>query len=59
MSTVLLVLFKTRSYRVNNFGDIMASLLAKSAVNSGYEPQSRQTKENKIGSCCFSSKHAL
>ena len=36
----------------------MASLLASSAVNRGFEPQSGQTKDNKIGICCFSAKFA-
>ena len=36
----------------------MASLLASSVVNRGFEPQSGQTKDNKIGICCFSAKFA-
>ena len=38
--------------------DIMTRLLATCAVNSVFEPRSGQTKDNKIGSCCFSAKHA-
>ena len=36
----------------------MVSMLASSAIYCGYEPQSCQTKENKIGICCFSAKNA-
>ena len=37
----------------------MISLLASSAVYRGFEAQSGQTKEYKIGICCFSVKHAV
>jgi len=36
----------------------MVSVLASSAIDCGYEPWSCQTKEHKIGICCFSSKSA-
>ena len=36
----------------------MVSMLASSAVDHGFEPQSDQTKDYKIGICCFSAKHA-
>jgi hypothetical protein len=36
----------------------MVSLLASSAVDCGFEPLSGQTKDYKIGICCFSAKHA-
>ena len=36
----------------------MVSLLASSAVDRGFEPRSGQTKDYKIGICCFSAKHA-
>ena len=36
----------------------MVSVLASSAVNCGLEPWSGQTKDYKIGICCFSAKHA-
>ena len=36
----------------------MVSVLASSAVDRGFEPQSRETKDYKIGICCFSTKHA-
>ena len=36
----------------------MVSVLALSAVDRGFESQSGQTKDYKIGICCFSTKHA-
>jgi hypothetical protein len=36
----------------------MVSMLVSSAVDSGLEPRSGQTKDYKIGICCFSAKHA-
>ena len=36
----------------------MVSVLVSSAVDRGFEPRSDQTKDYKIGSCCFSAKHA-
>ena len=35
----------------------MVSVLASSAVDRGFEPRSDQTKDYKIGICCFSAKH--
>ena len=35
----------------------MVSVLASSAVDRGFESRSGQTKDYKIGICCFSSKH--
>jgi hypothetical protein len=34
----------------------MVSVLASSAVDHGFEPLSRQTKNFEIGICCFSAK---
>ena len=34
----------------------MVSVLASSGVNCGFEPQSGQTKDYKIGICCFFTK---
>ena len=42
----------------NCIGGVMVSVLASSAVDLGFEPQSGQTKDYKIGICCFSAKHA-
>ena len=39
-------------------GGVMVSVLASSAVDRGFEPRSDQTKDYKIGICCFSAKHA-
>ena len=36
----------------------MVGMLVSSAVYRGFEPRSGQTKDNKIGICCFSVKHA-
>jgi hypothetical protein len=36
----------------------MVSVFALSAVDRGFEPRSGQTKDYKIGICCFSAKHA-
>ena len=36
----------------------MVTVLASSAIDRGFEPQSGQTKNYKIGICCFSAKHA-
>jgi hypothetical protein len=36
----------------------MVSVLASIVVNRGFEHQSGQTKDIKIGICCFSAKHA-
>ena len=36
----------------------MVSVLPSSAVDRGFEPRSGQTKDYKIGICCFSAKHA-
>ena len=36
----------------------MVSVLCSSAVDREFEPRSGQTKDYKIGICCFSAKHA-
>jgi hypothetical protein len=36
----------------------MVSVLVSGAVDRGFEPRSAQTKNYKIGICCFSAKHA-
>ena len=36
----------------------MVSVLSSGAVDRGFEPHSGQTKDYKIGICCFSAKHA-
>ena len=42
----------------HRIGAVMVSVLASSAVDRGFEPQSGQTKDYKIDICCFSAKHA-
>ena len=37
---------------------MVISVLAASVVDRGFEPRSGQTKDYKIGICCFSAKHA-
>jgi hypothetical protein len=36
----------------------MVSMLASIVVDRGFKPRSGQTKDYKIGICCFSAKHA-
>ena len=36
---------------------VMVCMLASSAVDHRFEPRSDQTKDYKIGFCCFSAKH--
>jgi hypothetical protein len=43
---------------VNRIGGVIISVFSLSAVDRGFEPQSGQTKDYKIGICCFSAKHA-
>jgi hypothetical protein len=42
----------------NRIGGVIISVLTSSAVDRGFEPRSGQTKDYKIGICCFSTKHA-
>ena len=42
----------------NRIGGVMVSVLASSVVDHGFKPWSCQTKDFKIGICCFSAKHA-
>jgi hypothetical protein len=37
----------------------MISVLSSSAVDRGFEPRLGQTKNYKIGICCFSAKHTV
>jgi len=43
---------------LNCISGIMVSWLASSAIDRGFKPRSGQTKDYKIGLCCFSTKHA-
>jgi hypothetical protein len=42
---------------LNCIGGVMVSVLLSSVVDRGFEPRSGQTKDYKIGICCFSAKH--
>ena len=44
---------------MNHIGGVMVSVLASSMVDRGFKPQSSQTKDYKIGMCCFPTKHAV
>jgi hypothetical protein len=50
------------SFYVNRIGGVMVSVLASSVVDRvvdrGFESRSGQTKDYKIGICCFSANHA-
>ena len=39
-------------------GGVMVSVLASSSIDRGFELWSGQTKDYKIGMCCFSAKYA-
>jgi hypothetical protein len=39
---------------MNRIGDVMDTVLAPSVIDRGFEPLSGQTKDYKIGICCFS-----
>ena len=43
---------------MNRVGGIIIRMLALSEVDRGLNPRSGQTKDYKIGICCFSAKHA-
>jgi hypothetical protein len=38
----------------DRIGGVMASVLVSSVVDRGFKPRSGQTKDYKIGICCFS-----
>ena len=42
---------------INCIGGVMVSVLVSSAVEREFEPRLGQTKNYKIGICCFSAKH--
>ena len=43
---------------MNCISVVMVSVLASSAVDRGFKPQSGQTKDYEIGICCFFARHA-
>ena len=42
-----------------NIGGVIVSVLDSGAVDREFEPRSGQTKDYKIGMCCFSAKHTV
>ena len=42
----------------NSISGVIVSMLTSSVVDCGFKPRSCQTKDYKIGICCFSNKHA-
>ena len=42
----------------NRIDGVLVSVLTSSAVDCGFEPRLGQTKDYKIGICCFSTKYA-
>ena len=41
----------------NRISGVLVSMLTSSVVDRGFEPRLGQTKDYKIGICCFSTKH--
>ena len=41
----------------NRISGVMVSMLTSSALDHGFKPRSVNTKDYKIGICCFSAKH--
>ena len=48
----------SRSNMSNHISGIVVSVLTLSAVDCGFKSWSGQTKDNKISTCCFSTKHS-
>ena len=46
------------NYNCNRIDGVMVSVFSSNDVDRGVEPRSGQTKDYKIGICCFSAKHA-
>ena len=57
LHTIFLWIFSNQCI-LNHIGCVMVSVLASGAVDRGFKPWSGQTKDYKIGICCFSTKHA-
>ena len=45
--------------RPNHISDVMVGMLAWSAADRWFKPQSGQTKDYKISICCFFAKHTV
>jgi hypothetical protein len=48
----------TGEMEYNSIDGVMVSVLASCEVDRRFEPRLGQTKDYKIGTCCFSAKHA-
>jgi hypothetical protein len=48
----------TLSYIKKPHRGVMVSVLSSSVLDRGFEHRSGQTKDDKIGICCFYAKHA-
>jgi hypothetical protein len=55
---IYLFIDKSRSIAHNRIGGVMVSVLASNAVDREFESRLSQTKDYKIGICCFSAKQA-
>ena len=44
---------------INHIGGLVVSVLASGVIDCVFEPQWGQTKDYKIGFCCFSANHAV
>jgi hypothetical protein len=60
LAVIIIYLPSIAFYPINldRIGGPVVSVLASSAVDRGFEPRSGQTKDYKIGICCFSAQHA-
>ena len=57
-SLVILKYTDRNTTNLNRIGGVMVGVLASSVVDRGFEPRSGQTKDYRIGICCFSTKYA-
>jgi len=59
MYYILYVVYMTSCYTIcDHIGGVMVSVLVSSVIDRGFEHRSGQTKDYKIGICCFSANHA-
>ena len=57
MCTCMISIVYMYFYCINRIGGVMVNVFASSVVDRGFELQLGQTKDCKIGICCFSVKH--
>jgi hypothetical protein len=58
MSCYQIISHLSLQYHNNLISGVMVSVLVSNVVERGFEPRPGQTKDYRIGICCFSSKHA-